>query len=148
MYDAMSDAGSRLSAEEMSELAALADGTLPAERRPEVEARVAASAELAELLERQRQAVLAARSLADEAARRARRVGSPHRYSGEGRTRAGRAPYKGPSKSASVKAMVGPACRTVAPMRCSEMQPVAMSRDEPVLQSVLRAPIAAPQLRC
>lgn len=67
MYDAMSDAGSRLSAEEMSELAALADGTLPAERRPEVEARVAASAELAELLERQRQAVLAARSLADEA---------------------------------------------------------------------------------
>jgi anti-sigma factor RsiW len=56
----------RLSSEEMAELAALADGSLPAERRAEVEARVAASPELRELLERQRRAVLAAQTLAAE----------------------------------------------------------------------------------
>jgi anti-sigma factor RsiW len=38
----------------MAELSALADGTLPADRRAEVEARVAASPELQELVERQR----------------------------------------------------------------------------------------------
>src|SRR5581483_4775933 len=43
-----------------------ADGTLPPERRAEVEARVAASPELQELLERQRQAVLALRVLETE----------------------------------------------------------------------------------
>ena len=53
----------RLSTEEMAELAALADGTLPAGRRAAVEARVAASPELRELVERQRRAVLAARAL-------------------------------------------------------------------------------------
>jgi anti-sigma factor RsiW len=53
-----------LSADEMAELAALADGTLPAERRGAVEERVAASPELQELLERQRRGVLAAQSLA------------------------------------------------------------------------------------
>ena len=57
---------SELSAQELAELCALADGTLPAERRAEVEARVAASAELQELLERQRGAVLATRPLAAE----------------------------------------------------------------------------------
>jgi anti-sigma factor RsiW len=56
----------RLSMEEMAELSALADGTLPAERSAEVEARVAASPELMELLERQRQAVLATQALAAE----------------------------------------------------------------------------------
>jgi anti-sigma factor RsiW len=56
----------RLSSEEMADLCALADGTLPGERRAEVEARVAASPELQELLERQRQAVLAMRTLATE----------------------------------------------------------------------------------
>jgi anti-sigma factor RsiW len=50
----------------MAELSALADGTLPAERRGEVEARVAASPELQELLERQRRAVRAAQVLASE----------------------------------------------------------------------------------
>src|SRR5437773_11995157 len=50
----------------MADLCALADGTLPAERRAEVEARVDASPELQELLERQRRAVLAAQSLAAE----------------------------------------------------------------------------------
>jgi anti-sigma factor RsiW len=62
----MSDMAERLSPEQMADLSALADGTLPAERRAEVEARVAASPELQELLERQRRAVLAARTLAEE----------------------------------------------------------------------------------
>jgi len=50
----------------MADLSALADGTLPAERRAEVEARIAASPELQELLERQRKAVLAAETIAAE----------------------------------------------------------------------------------
>jgi anti-sigma factor RsiW len=50
----------------MAELCAFADGTLPAERRAEVEVRVAASPELQELVERQRRAVLAAQTLAAE----------------------------------------------------------------------------------
>jgi anti-sigma factor RsiW len=62
----MSDAASRLSEAEMAELSALADGTLPAERRAAVEARVAASPELQELLERQRRTVAAARALPSE----------------------------------------------------------------------------------
>jgi anti-sigma factor RsiW len=56
----------RMSTEEMAELCALADGTLPAERRAEVEARVAASPELQELVERQRRAVFAAKALSSE----------------------------------------------------------------------------------
>ena len=64
----MTDGASKLTETEMAELCALADGTLPAERRAAVEARVAASAELQELLERQRQAVAATRVLADEPA--------------------------------------------------------------------------------
>jgi len=56
----------RLSSEEMAELCALADGTLPSERRDEVEARVVASPELQEVVERQRRAVLAVRALAEE----------------------------------------------------------------------------------
>jgi anti-sigma factor RsiW len=62
----MSDAVSRLNEAELAELAALADGTLPAERRPAVEARVAASPELQELLERQRRALTATQALASE----------------------------------------------------------------------------------
>ena len=57
-----------LSEQEMAELCALADGTLPPERRAAVEARVAASPELQELLERQRRAVTATRALASEPA--------------------------------------------------------------------------------
>jgi hypothetical protein len=63
----MSDAVSGLTEREIAELAALADGTLPAERRAEVEARVADSPELLELVERQRQAVTATHSLSAEA---------------------------------------------------------------------------------
>lgn len=50
----------------MADLCALADGTLPAGRRAAVEARVAASPELRELLERQRRAVAGTRALLDE----------------------------------------------------------------------------------
>jgi anti-sigma factor RsiW len=64
----MSDMAGQLSSKEMAELSALADGTLPVEHRAEVEARVAASPELQELLERQRQAVLALRAIASEEA--------------------------------------------------------------------------------
>jgi anti-sigma factor RsiW len=62
----VSDPASRLSEQELAELSALADGTLPDERRGEVEARVAASRELQELVERQRQALLATRVLEAE----------------------------------------------------------------------------------
>jgi anti-sigma factor RsiW len=62
----MSDAASRLSEAELAELCALADGTLPADRRSAVEARVAASPELQVLLERQRLAVAAADALPSE----------------------------------------------------------------------------------
>ncbi len=54
----------RLSSEEMADLCALADGSLPASRRAAVEARLAASPELRELYARQRRAVLAAQALA------------------------------------------------------------------------------------
>jgi anti-sigma factor RsiW len=59
---------SKLSARELAELAALADGTLPPERRGPLEARVAASPELRELLERQIRAVAATRGAASEPA--------------------------------------------------------------------------------
>jgi hypothetical protein len=59
----VSDVASRLSTEELAELCALADGTLPPERRAEVEARVAASPELLELVERQRRAMAATQAL-------------------------------------------------------------------------------------
>jgi anti-sigma factor RsiW len=62
----MGEAAPRLSEAELADLCALADGTLPAERRAAVEARIASSPELQELLERQRQAVAAAGVLADE----------------------------------------------------------------------------------
>jgi anti-sigma factor RsiW len=62
----MSDLSRQLSTEEMADLCALADGTLPAGRRDEVETRVAASPELQEALERQRRSVVATRMLAVE----------------------------------------------------------------------------------
>ena len=50
----------------MADLSALADGTLPADRRAEVEARVAASPELQELLDRQRHSLVATQAISDE----------------------------------------------------------------------------------
>ena len=66
MDGAVNDLAARLSTQEMADLSALADGTLPADQRAEVEARVAASPELQEVLERQRRAVLASKSIAAE----------------------------------------------------------------------------------
>jgi anti-sigma factor RsiW len=62
----MNDAASRLTEQEMADLAALADGTLPVERRAAVEAWVSASPELQELLNRQRRSLAATQALADE----------------------------------------------------------------------------------
>lgn len=62
----MSDRAQQVTAREMEELLALADGTLPPERRAAVEARVAASPELRRLLARQRRAVEAVRIAANE----------------------------------------------------------------------------------
>jgi hypothetical protein len=53
-------------ADELAELAALADGSLAPERRAALEARVAASSELTDRLAEQRQAIALARSAADE----------------------------------------------------------------------------------
>jgi anti-sigma factor RsiW len=62
----VSDVAGRFSTEELAELSALADGTLPVEKRSEVEARIAASPELQELVERQRRSLLAMQALAAE----------------------------------------------------------------------------------
>ena len=62
----MSDAASRLSEQELADLCALADGSLPVERRAPIEAAVAASPELQELVARQRQALGATRALASD----------------------------------------------------------------------------------
>ena len=59
---------SKLSDQEMAELAALADGTLPPERRGPLEARIADSPEVRELLDRQRRALAATRDMASEPA--------------------------------------------------------------------------------
>lgn len=62
----MGDLASRLTDEQMAELCALADGTLPADRRPVVEAWVATSPELQQLLDRQRRSLAATRVAASE----------------------------------------------------------------------------------
>jgi hypothetical protein len=64
----MSDAEPRLSDQEVADLCALADGTLPAERRPVIEAWVAASPELQEVVDRQRRSLAATRAAASEPA--------------------------------------------------------------------------------
>jgi anti-sigma factor RsiW len=66
MCDAVSDMAGKLTSDEMADLSALADGTLPADRRAEVERRVAASPELQGLLERQRAALAAIARLPTE----------------------------------------------------------------------------------
>src|SRR5215207_3482682 len=57
-----------LSEDQLADLARLADGTLPAERRAEVAARVAASPQLASIVERQGVALDALRGTADTGA--------------------------------------------------------------------------------
>ena len=62
----MDDPITRLSDQEMADVCAFADGTLPPSRRGEMEARVAASPELTALVARQRQALAATQTLAAE----------------------------------------------------------------------------------
>jgi anti-sigma factor RsiW len=62
----MRDPTLRLSREDMADICALADGTLAADRRPAVEARVAASEELREAVRHQRRALAAAEVLLSE----------------------------------------------------------------------------------
>ena len=79
-----------LSEEQLADLARLADGTLPAERRAEVEARVAASPQLASMLERQGVALEALRGTAEigaPARLRAERRATPPGPRGRGRRR-------------------------------------------------------------
>src|SRR3954451_7641655 len=64
-----------VSDDELADLARLADGTLPPERRAEVEARVAASPELTQILGRQAAALDALRGTAE--------VGAPARLRGD-----------------------------------------------------------------
>jgi anti-sigma factor RsiW len=64
----MDDVASDLSEQELADLCALADGTLPSNRRAAVEARVAASPELQLLLDRQRRSLAATQALAGEPA--------------------------------------------------------------------------------
>jgi hypothetical protein len=72
-----------LSDDELADLARLADGTLPADRRAEVEARVAASPQLSSIVERQGIALGALRGTAD--------IGAPARLRAEiDRRRGGR----------------------------------------------------------
>jgi anti-sigma factor RsiW len=62
------DPATELSDDELADLARLVDGTLPAERRADLEARVAASAQLSNIVERQRMAVDALHGTADTGA--------------------------------------------------------------------------------
>jgi anti-sigma factor RsiW len=81
-----------LSDDQLADLARLADGTLPAERRAEVEARVAASPQLSSIVERQGVALDALRRTADTGAparlrAQVERRRGAGRAAGEGRRR-------------------------------------------------------------
>src|SRR6476619_813367 len=62
----MSDVESRLSEREIAELCAFADGSLPPERRAELEARIIADPDLLDVVGRQRRALAATAGLADD----------------------------------------------------------------------------------
>jgi hypothetical protein len=79
-----------LTEEQLADLARLADGTLPAERQAEVEARVAASPELAQMVARQGQALEALRTTAG--------IGAPARLRAEVERR--RSPRRSRSRTA------------------------------------------------
>jgi hypothetical protein len=86
----MDDLASQLTEEQMAELSALADGTLPSERRPAVEAWVASSPELQQLLDRQRRSVAATQLAASEPMPDSLRATVPPRRAQRKRRRAGR----------------------------------------------------------
>src|SRR5690349_13564335 len=62
------DPVNELTDEQLADLARLADGTLPAHRREEVEAQIAASPQLSALADRQQHALLALRATTDTGA--------------------------------------------------------------------------------
>lgn len=66
MDETVTELGPEPDDRELADLCALADGSLPVERRAEVEARIAASPRLAAMLARQRRALAATALLADE----------------------------------------------------------------------------------
>jgi anti-sigma factor RsiW len=113
-----------LSTQELADLCALADGTLPADRRDEVEARVAGSPELQELLEKQRRAVQATRLLAADDVPASLQTGVEERRRALGSSRSGRrlVPRLALAGAAAVAAVVvaavvlngGPGAPTVA----------------------------------
>ncbi len=96
-----------LSEEQLADLARLADGTLPAERRAEVEARVAASPHLASVLERQGVALRGAAG--DGGASAPRRGSAPTSSGATGRPRGGgrrrRLVFGGPIAAAAAVAL-------------------------------------------
>lgn len=149
MYPTMTDLLSSLSEREIAELVALADGTLPADRVAAVEARVAASPELQELVERQRRAVAATLVLADEPVPESLRASVElHRRARSSRRRAVRlAPRFGLAAAVAAAAVVaaivltgGPGAPTVADAaRLSARPPTAPA---PVPQSKNPAKLA------
>ena len=80
-----------LSDDQLADLARLADGTLPAERRAEVEARVAASPQLSSIVERQGMALEALRGTTDIGAPARLRAQIERRRGGAARSGAGAA---------------------------------------------------------
>ena len=93
MNETVTELGPEPDDRDLADLCALADGSLPVERRAEVEARIAASPRLAAMLARQRRALEATALLADEPVRRrsprASRRPSPRRAAERARRHAG-----------------------------------------------------------
>jgi hypothetical protein len=116
----VSDVAAHLTADEIADLAALADGTLPADRRAEVEARVAASAELQELVDRQRRSVLATQMLSSDEVPASLQAGVNELRAARPRRRvrrpilAGAAAVAAAAVAAAVLLNVGPGAPTVA----------------------------------
>jgi anti-sigma factor RsiW len=134
----MTDAAARLTEQEMADLAALADGTLPVERRAAVEAWVSASPELKELLDRQRRSVTATHALAEEPAPESLREAVESRQRGPD-TRRRWSPRLALAGAVAVAAVVvaallsgGPAAPTVAEAARLAEQPPSGPAPRPV----------------
>jgi anti-sigma factor RsiW len=130
--------------EELADLARLVDGTLPGERRAEVEARVAASPELARMVERQRTSLDAVRGTAD--------IGAPARLRADiERRRAGRpakrrrswAPYRGAIAAVAATAL---ALALVLPGGGPTVADAAALAQRPPTQAAPAAEPGTPQL--
>src|SRR4051794_41742622 len=105
-----SDPTHGLSDAELADLARLADGTLPAERRPDVEARVAASPRLASIVERQGAALQALHGTAATGAPARLRAGVERRRgTGRGAARGDRRTVIGGGVAAPAGGVLPPA---------------------------------------